>query len=238
MGGLLQAPWLQKSYLVGHPAEAFEDYQTALLVYQRVLEFDPHHILGHLLQGKALLNLEREPEAKMAFTTALHLTEQEVRQHPERPRAWVHRGDALWMLAKDTNQYAEVLSAYERALLIAPECVEAYLNRGWMLYALSWLEGALCNFQQVIHLAPDEPYGYYGKGSVFWDMRIFGEAVLAHDQALALDPTFMRAYIAKATALSYLGREAEALEVHRWWQRLKDTYNADRMWPLLVGESS
>ena len=65
----------------------------------------------------------------------------------------------------------------------------------------------------------------YRKGCVLWDRRRYSEALQAANQAIALDPTQIRAYSLKMTTLSYmgLGEGEEAKQADAQFQQLVET---------------
>jgi tetratricopeptide (TPR) repeat protein len=215
---LLRASWLTQSYLVGHPAEQAERYADVLSLYTRVIELVPDNILAHLLQGRMLDVLEREEEAKAAYTRALDLARQALQKQSEDVHALVYQADALWMLGHGD----EALQTYDKAIYQAPDCVEAYINKGWVLFVMNRHFEALQNYEEALRLQPDNADILYRKGCVLWEMRRYSEALRVANQAIALDPAQVRAYSLKLTTLSYMGlggsEEAEQAEVD--YQRL------------------
>jgi tetratricopeptide (TPR) repeat protein len=212
----LQASWLSQSYLVGHPAEQVERYADALFLYTRVIELAPNNILAHLLRGRALDNLNREDEAKIAYLRALELARQARQKGPEDVHALVYQADALWKLGSED----EALQMYDRAIRQAPDYAEAYINKGWALFILERYDEALQNYEQALRLQPENAGTLCRKGGVFWDLWQYDEALQAANQAITLDPALIQAYSLKVITLSYMGREEEAKQTDAHYQRL------------------
>ena len=213
---LLQASWLKQSSLVGHPIEQVRHYADALIIYNKVIEIAPDNVLAHLLQGRALDNLERADEAKFAYTHALNLARHVLRQQPDNEHALVYQADALWML----DQENEAMASYNKAIDLSSTYAEAFINRGWRFFADNRLEDALRDYEQALRLQPDNADTLYREGCVFWDLSRYNDALEAAEQALLLDPTSPRAYGLKITTLSYMGREEEAKLVDAQYQSL------------------
>lgn len=241
---LLQEPWLHQSYLIGHPLEQRARPLEALEIYHQVLERDTRNILAHLLRGRALLNLiweekyqatergeplsseqeqlhlKREEEAHAAFRQALQLADQALQRTAEDVQAWIYKGDALWMLDEQEQEGKAVIATYDRAIHLAPENPEAYVNKGWVLFTLSHLDEALAIYEQALHLRPNDPDILCRKNNVLWELRRYEEALETLEQAIALDPTQPRFYRDKATLLSSLHRGEEAHLAQAYYQHL------------------
>jgi tetratricopeptide (TPR) repeat protein len=209
--------WRTQSYLIGHPLAQRERYDEALAIYRTVIQREPEDILAHLLAGMALLNLERDAEARTYFERALALADQALQQDAGDQCARVFFADALWML--DRND--EALAAYNEAIRRAPADPEAYVNKGHALFVLSRYVDAQALFEQAQRLHPDAADILYRLNGVYWDVWKYPEALRLIEQAIALDPTQPRFYWSLASTLSYMvGREAEAREAGAKYQRM------------------
>jgi tetratricopeptide (TPR) repeat protein len=213
----LQEPWLRQSSLIGHPLEQEDDYAGALVIYNRVLERDPEHILALLLKGRALLNLERGDEAEGIFRQVVQHAERSLQEHPENVGLWIYKGDALHMLAFDDA----ALDAYDQAIGLAPDNAEAYRNKGWLLFSLNKHDEALEAFDQALQRCPDDPDIFYRRGCVLWEMQRYEEALQDTDRAIALDPVQPRFFLAKSTTLSSLNREEESRQAYMHYRSLE-----------------
>lgn len=58
------------------------------------------------------------------------------------------------------------------------------------------------------------------QGCVLWELRQYDEALQVAEQAIALDPAYVRAYSLQTTVLTYLGREDEAKQANARYLQL------------------
>jgi serine/threonine protein kinase len=104
------------------------------------------------------------------------------------------------------GRHAEALTAYEQALHLDPNFIDAYVGKGNTLYSLGRYVEALVAFEQAIHLAPNNAAIYNNKGSVLYTLGRYVEALTAYEQALRLDPLLVSASRGKNLVLRRLGR--------------------------------
>jgi tetratricopeptide (TPR) repeat protein len=157
----IQEPWLRQSYLVGHPLEQRDDYAGALVIYNRVLERDPEDVHVLLLKGRALLNLEREEEARRIFRLVVEYAERALQEDPANTRMWVYKGDSLYMLAMDDA----ALDAYNWAIRLAPEDPDIFYRRGCVLWEMQRYEEALQDANKAIALDSSQPRFFLAKST-------------------------------------------------------------------------
>lgn len=67
---------------------------------------------------------------------------------------------------------------------------------------------------------PDDLDILYRENCVLWEMQRYAEALQALEQAIALDPSQPRFYLAQATTLSYMGRAEEAQQAQIKYEHL------------------
>ncbi len=208
--------WLTRSYLVGHPLEQMEDSTEVLAIYQNVLKDDPRNIVVYLLQGLALLRLEREDEGYKSVQKALLLAEEAIQKNVNDALAHVYRADALWLLGMNE----QALDEYDQAIQLAPDDPMAYVNKGWVLFTLNRHEEALALYRHAEELRPQDPDILSRESNVFWELHQYEEALRLIEQAIAIDPSQPRFYADKATTLSYMGHEEESREAVAIYHRL------------------
>ncbi len=122
-------------------------------------------------------------------------------------KAHYNRGVAL----HERRRYDEALAAYERAIALKPDFVEALNNRGNILSELVRLDEALASYDRALALRPDFAESLDNRGVALYDLRRFDEALASHERVLALNPDNPEALNNRANALHALKRHDEAL---------------------------
>ena len=124
-------------------------------------------------------------------------------------RAWFSVGYLALLVEKWDRKM--VLNAYDKALRLNPNLVEAYHNRGMIKITFGQLEAALADYDAAIARNPDYAQAYYSRGMVkeFLDQR---EAALAdYDAAIAQKPDYTQAYYNRGMVKGALGQWDAAL---------------------------
>jgi adenylate cyclase len=120
---------------------------------------------------------------------------------------------SAWMVA-DCESSIELA---DRAVVLNPNSFIAWGARGWVYnIAGQQPEEAVRSFERAIRMSPVDPalrLTFGGMGQALIELRCFDEAVVAAKKALRLNPSYSAAQRCLASALSHLGRDAEAREV-------------------------
>ena len=119
-------------------------------------------------------------------------------------RAWFSVGYLALLVEKLDRKMA--LNAYDKALRLNPDLVEAYHNRGMIKITLGQWEAALADYDAAIARNPDYAQAYYSRGFVkeVLDQR---EAALAdYDAAIAQKPDYTQAYYNRGMVKEALGQ--------------------------------
>jgi tetratricopeptide (TPR) repeat protein len=104
----------------------------------------------------------------------------------------------------------EAERAFEKALALDPQDLQALSYRGLLLLNAGRLEEALRPLRQALTIQPNAD-SYISLGHVYRQAGLLEESVRSFERAAALDPTNHRLNLA-GTAYQYLGRYAEAME--------------------------
>jgi serine/threonine protein kinase len=136
------------------------------------------------------------------------------------PEQWLNEGNML----QDSGHYEEALVAYERALQLDANYVDAYDARGDAFSSLNRYQEALDAFERAIQLDPTYAHAYEGKGNILYNRQHYQEALVAYERAIQLDSSSMSAYYGKGDALYYLNRCQEALLAFERAIQLEPTY--------------
>src|SRR5690349_12076468 len=104
-----------------------------------------------------------------------------------------------------------VLKSYDAALVLNPDDVETWCNRGAALHDLRRFEEALESYDQAIAIKSDFAQLHFNRGNALALLRRNAEALAAYDRALALDQGYCDALYARGTILLRLKRLEEAV---------------------------
>jgi tetratricopeptide (TPR) repeat protein len=109
---------------------------------------------------------------------------------------------------RNQQRYDYALEAFEQALRLDPNYMEAYQEKGMTLLELARYDYALEAFEQALRLDPNLVSLYIAKGQTLNALERYKEALTAFEQAIHLDPD----YIGRDKALQQLGISREAQE--------------------------
>ena len=101
--------------------------------------------------------------------------------------------------------------AYNRAISLKPNSVEAYNNRGNVKYLLGRNEDAIADFDEAIRLKPDDVVAYTNRGVAKDKLGQQGDAIADFDEAIRLKPDDVVAYYNRGATKGALGQYDEAI---------------------------
>ncbi|HVT87539.1 MAG TPA: tetratricopeptide repeat protein [Tepidisphaeraceae bacterium] len=193
-----------------HHAGQLEQAET---IYRQVLAVDPNcadalHLLG--LIGLQTNHLEPARELVEAAVSKVGNI------------ADYHRtlGDIYGALRRP----ADAAKAYQRAVELNPEFVEAWNNMGVAFADLGRTEEAITAYRRTIELRPDSPNPYTNLSHALREQGLLDEAIAAARQALACDPNFPDAFNNLGVALFRQGKTQEAIDAFRKAISLRSDY--------------
>jgi tetratricopeptide (TPR) repeat protein len=201
-----------EAYYFGEADRAFEngEFQSALRLYSKVLEFNPHNAAAWTGQVKMLIELGEFREARLwadkaleRFPTepellaakavalgrsgdlqgALTFSDASIEERGDTPYVWLARGDVLLARNEQRADYC-----FEKALMLAP--------KDW---AIAWLAGrirfyyqqfalALKHLQQAAELNAGHFIVWLELGRCQHALGLAGAAKLSLSQAMQLNP--------------------------------------------------
>ena len=141
----------------------------------------------------------------------------ETRELDERVRVMSGRSADDWLAMAleyeaDGNKKAEAIEAYERALLVDPQRIDAVINCGTLYYERGNLERASEYFLRALALDEENPLAHFNLGSVLEEVGEMEEARRHLRQAVRLDPDYSDAHYNLAFVCEKLSAFAEARE--------------------------
>ncbi|MGO8950632.1 MAG: tetratricopeptide repeat protein, partial [Ktedonobacterales bacterium] len=116
--------------------------------------------------------------------------------------------------------YPEALAAFERALRLDPQYVDAWKGKGLALRDLQRNIEALSAAEHAMTLDPRYAPAWYCKGVILWDLKRYSEQLSAAEHAITLDPQYSLSWNCKGLALEGLGQFDEALAAYEKALRL------------------
>jgi adenylate cyclase len=156
-----------------------------------------------------LFALQNEITGRIANTLDLELTAAEAARPTENPDAldYILRGRAAWTRDKGLTRdnYAQVISLFERALALDPGSVEARSRLASVLLAgvmfgltdsaaadIARTEGLI---GQILAVAPRNPIAHWVKGQLLRNSGRCGAAIPEYETVIALDRNYSTAYL-------------------------------------------
>ena len=141
----------------------------------------------------------------------------ETRELDERVRVMSGRSADDWLAMAleyeaDGNKKAEAIEAYEHALLIDSQKVDAVINCGTLYYERGNLERASEYFLRALALDEENALAHFNLGSVLEEVGEMEEARRHLRQAVRLDPDYSDAHYNLAFVCEKLSAFAEARE--------------------------
>ncbi len=179
---------------------AEQDYDNAIISWEKALEIKPDDDADWFNRGMALSDLGRKEEAIASYDKALEIKSDDH-------QAWQSRGLALSALGRKE----EAITSYDTALKIKPDYYQAWNNRGLALSDLGRKEEAIRNYDTAIAYKPDDHQPWYNRGLALSALGRKEEAIASYDKASECQPNYGKAWYNRGIALSALGRRAEAI---------------------------
>jgi tetratricopeptide (TPR) repeat protein len=210
-------------------AEAFKAFQKATTTF-------PKFPRAWRWQGLILRNLQRYPEALIAYEQAIDKDDktdfvpyvergivleklkrypealasygQAINLKPNHPWAYNNRGN----IYKEKGEKELALNDYNQAILLDPQYADSYYNRAILYAEKGEKELALNDYNQAIKLDPQSTNAYNNRGNIYKEK---GEKELAlndYNQAITLDPQSASAYYNRANLYAKKGEMELALK--------------------------
>lgn len=129
---------------------------------------------------------------------------------------------------RDLGQYEKALIAYDQALAIKPDYLEASWSRCYTLNQMQRYEEALIACDKVLKNNPNYYQSWWSKGYALDELKRYEEALTAYEQALKINPNFLEAWSNRGATLNHLQRYEEALAAYE--QAVKINPNFPEAW--------
>lgn len=185
---------------------------------------EPLAALRVLSDGKDVV-VERQHGTRLEPLSGQFVLNFEIREIDERVRVIAERSAEDWLAAalafeSGAGTRAEAINAYERALQVEPQKIDALLNCGTLCYEDGNLEKASEYFQRAVALDADSALAHFNLGSVLDEI---GEVEAARQHlrlAVRLHPGYPDAHYNLAFVCQKLSAFSEAREHWQAYVRL------------------
>lgn len=175
-------------------------YLTAALAQQQVLERAPTGALPAEPSPARVLSEEDLAELQLLLHQSRRATD------VLDAGGWFLRGNALY----EAMHYEDALAAYDHAIALRPDLLDARNNSGTAAFRLKRYDEALAAYDHVLEFQADHHHAHYGRSAALTRLGRYEEALAAADRAADLDPDFPHPHYGRVVALGLLGRSEEA----------------------------
>jgi len=174
--------------------------QAALQMIEAATQCAPGHLLSHASLAQIYQDLNRHKRAIVFFKRAIDL---------DGGNAKLWNGLAL-SLAGDHQRAAQ--QAFERAIQLNPDTVEAYNNLANLQRNMGQLQAAKRNYQHCLRLRPNFAEAHSNIGGVYHSQRQWTQAKRALSRALECRPGYAEAHNNLGAVLLDEGDHRQALQ--------------------------
>jgi predicted O-linked N-acetylglucosamine transferase (SPINDLY family)/thioredoxin-like negative regulator of GroEL len=101
----------------------------------------------------------------------------------------------------ELKQYGPALAAFDRAIELKPDLLDAHLGRGNMLAQLLDHEAALASYDRALALDSGNPWVWNNRGIALFERRQYPAAIASYDEAIARKPDYADAHYNRGNAL-------------------------------------
>jgi len=198
-----------------HPllAQALEMHQKdqltrAEIMYQQIIEDDPHNFDAWHLLGVLRLKQRNYAEGEIFIRRALEIKQEAT--------AWNHLGNAL----QEQQQFSAALECYQQSLRLKPDYVTALNNMGNALRDQNQPQEAVLYYQKALAIKSDYVTALSNLGNALRDQNKIEEAMEYYHRAQHIDSTYDKAHWNEALALLVKGDFANGWKKYeyRWKQ--------------------
>jgi tetratricopeptide (TPR) repeat protein/predicted Ser/Thr protein kinase len=207
---------LDPQLAIGHVSLAFVNAEEGALEaadasLDEALSRDPQNADARAARAYLRLRQRKASEAVAAIRQATAL----------RPDDWSLSLMEGFILMS-AGEHAEAVAPLERAAALAGDSALVYRNLGAAYHALSRDDDAARSFQRALEIKPD-PAVYNNLGTLFFFRGLYGQAVDAFEQAIALAANDFRTWSNLADGYRFIpGRQADATAAYTRGLQLLD----------------
>jgi tetratricopeptide (TPR) repeat protein len=170
-----------------------------------LLAFEPHNDEIHLTLASIYSKMSEHHLAINHFNKALLTSEIELKPEIIQDIALEYENLGEWRKAIELlKKCLKIDTSYESALFELAYCYDQVND----------IKSAIAFFEKYLDHKPYSTLGWYNLGNSYHRLGSLKKAINAYDFSIAIDKTYLRAYIQKAEALTTCENFREALEVY------------------------
>lgn len=121
---------------------------------------------------------------------------------------------SIGFLHTQQNETDQALSAYDEAIKLNPNYVEAYISRGIVKSTLGEPDEAIIDYSEALRLKPDLVDAYINRGNAKRALGKHRDAILDYNEAIRLNPNSAAAYTHRGVSKNELEDHQEAIADH------------------------
>lgn len=177
------------------------DPDAAEQIYKSILRSQPKYFDAIFALGIVYLQREEFRAAEKQFLLAIKID-------PNNGPLQNNYGSALLGLGRQQ----EALAAYDRAIAMSAQNIEAHYNRGNALAAMKRFEEAIASYDRSIALNPNNAQVHDNRGSALASLSRIEAALASFSRAIQLNPRHAKAYANRGGAYAQIKQYDKALE--------------------------
>lgn len=127
---------------------------------------------------------------------------------------------------QDSGQHEKALAAYDKALKVKPDSLEASWSRCYALNQLQRYQAAIAACDNALKIKPNYYNAWWSKGYALDELQRYEAALTAYDRALKIKPDFSEAWSNRGATLNHLQRYQEALTAYDRTLKIKSSPEA------------
>ncbi len=178
------------------------NYPRALEYYEKAIDHKPESVRPRLMKAEVLMNMGEQEEAR-------DLLMDSIKEGIISPEIYTTLGKALHEL----GEFDQEIEAYDRALDINEDHIDAWRNKGATLYEQELYDEAELCFDRVLEVEPRDEGAWNNKGLCLYKKGELGEALHCINNALEIHPEHIESLLNKAMILENQGKMVAALRV-------------------------
>ncbi|MGB5219310.1 MAG: tetratricopeptide repeat protein [Smithella sp.] len=132
--------------------------------------------------------------------------------------------DGLGIALIEEGKFEEAIESFSKAILIAPDYLVPYINRGNAYEKIGHNQKAIDDYNQAITMKPNYSVAYYDRGIVYMKLRQYPIALEDFNKAIYYKTDNAKNYYTRGTAYEKLGQHQKALEDYTHAILLKKDY--------------
>ncbi len=197
----------------------------AKYVYQHVLGIDPRNADAIHLLGVSVYQSEQ-------YDIAVSLITQAIQIDSTKPLFFTNLGNVF----QKQGELEKSTQAYQKAIQIQPDYVDAHYNLGNVFQKQGELEKSTQAYQKAIQIQPDYADAYFNLGNSLREQGKLEESTHALRKAIQIQPDHADAHFNLAMLLLLQGHFVEGWEKYEWrWNSSLKSQKRDFKRPLWDG---